>query len=170
MVDWSSQFCAIPVLCFSWMLAHRPVQQPLRSPGHYFLDLPLFCTCMLLASFHQYLVAYVCCQILPWLRHWSQISHRPYLRCRDYTSPYPRCPGHAMADVDGLWDHVGLCCEPLFLQSCGSSRDRWTQLAIDDGIRHAASSGCRHMHLHVPGIAEMVHEQGTTFQGLSVNV
>lgn len=63
-------------------------------------------------------------------------------------------------------DHVGLCCRPGILPNSRYSPRHRTQLASDAGFCNDAGSGCHGLCLYVSGIAALVHEQESTFQGI----
>jgi len=63
---------------------------------------------MSLARIREYMVVNVRRQIRTGIRNWTQIRDSPHLRRGDCTTCYPRCVGHAVADVDGIWDYVGI--------------------------------------------------------------
>ena len=82
------------------MLVNFSNEHTLWTSRHYFLDVCIFGLGMLLASFRQYVVAYVHCKILPWAWNWTEIGDCADLCCRNNAASYPWGIGDAVADVD----------------------------------------------------------------------
>lgn len=91
------------------LLAHGP-DQPIGWPSRmHLLVLRHRCYRLHLGSFHLLLAPTLRCPFRPWPRHRSQVRNRPYLHCRMCPRPHPWCPGHAMADVDCIWNCARRC-------------------------------------------------------------
>ena len=167
---WPGQLRSIPMLRSGRVLAHGPVQCLVRSSGDNLHHLLFLRRGMSVAGVCQYLVAHVHRAVRTRIRHWTQIGHRAGVRGGDGPSCDPRCPGDAVADVDGVRDHAGVCGRPGVFRGQGLVGHCRAQLAHHDGLRDVPCHRGLLLSLLVPGIAPLVYAAESLRQGLPVHV
>ena len=170
-INMASRFAQLgspSMLCVHRMLAYRSLQQRVWTSWYYIHHLYVFCACMLLASFHKYLVAHVYSAICSRLGYRSQIGDGSNIRSRNHTTKRERCACDVMANVHGFWHHAGICCGSRILSNPRFSRDYWLELASHDGL---CNDACCHrclLCLPVPRVSALVFEQEQTPQGIPI--
>ena len=88
------------------LLAYR-TNQPIGRPSRmHFLVLRHRRSRLNMGSLHVLLATALRRPFLPWSWDWSQIRHRPHLHRRMFSRPHSWCLGHAVADVDCIWDRA----------------------------------------------------------------
>ena len=153
------QLGSLSVLCFHWMLAHCTFQQHFRTSWYNIRHLYFFCPGLLLASVHEHMVAHVHRAIRSWSGYWSQVGNSSDICSRDHSTRYSWCACYAMADVDSVWYHAGICRRPRLLSSSRSSRYNWLKLASHDGFSNDACCHCCLLCLSVPRVSALVSQQ-----------
>lgn len=164
------QLGTLSLLCAHRMLVDRSFQPLLRTSGHNLHHLCLLCPRLFLAGLHQHLVAHVHRSFRTRVWDWSQIRHGAHLRRRNCTQSHPRCPRHAMANVDRVRHYVGLCSRYRIVPGRRHAWGDWSQLAAYDGICDVARRRRHLPRLPRSGISSMVYEQREALQGLRVHV
>lgn len=149
---------ALPLLRTRGMLAHRPIQSLVRSTGYNLHHLLLQCHRLSLARIREYLVVHVCRSLRTGLWYWPQIRDGSHLCGGDGAPCCSWCVGHAVADVDGVWDYARIRCGLDLLPSRRSSRDRGNELAPYDGFGNVPGFGRLLLRLRLSRVPALVHE------------
>lgn len=121
----------VSLLCLCRMLAHGPTEPLLWSSWNHFHHRNLLFPHLYLARRHQLMGTPLRCTVLPWTRYWSEVRYRSRLCCRMCTSGHSWRSGHDVADVDGVWNHAGICRRPGVLQSPEQASYHRPELEID---------------------------------------